>query len=314
MSFLGEIKRRKVFQVTAVYAVVAWLIIQIIDVVGEPLNLPVWIDTVVIVILAVGFPIAAIFAWAFDITPDGVTRIAVSGRSVASEGRKLEYALLGLIIIGIGWLVIRDSLSLDGNTKTAGNTPVVVLMDTSAPRGVYDQETRDNSGTNADVLNDVLRDLPIVLHKEAIGSTWDREDQILKQGPDLIVIHRSGFFHSMNLELGFGYPDEPEIYSEQRWTRLYEFADNKLMAFFGFIGEGNPGTQFLVYSRGTGGKWTDDEFRANWVAQLEGRFPPLTGRVTAINVPGGLAGGTFRAPETIRLIREHIQLLLDLED
>jgi len=74
MSFLGEIKRRKVFQVAAVYAVVAWLIIQIIDVVGEPLSLPKWLDTVVIVLLAVGFPIAVILAWAFDLTPDGVVR------------------------------------------------------------------------------------------------------------------------------------------------------------------------------------------------------------------------------------------------
>ena len=72
MSLLGEIKRRKVFQVAAVYAVVAWLIIQIIDVVGEPLGLPVWIDAVVIVLLAVGFPIAVILAWAFDLTPQGI--------------------------------------------------------------------------------------------------------------------------------------------------------------------------------------------------------------------------------------------------
>ncbi len=74
MPFLGEIKRRKVFQVAAVYAVVAWLIIQMVDVVSEPLNLPGWLDTVVIVLLAVGFPVAVILAWAFDITPEGVKR------------------------------------------------------------------------------------------------------------------------------------------------------------------------------------------------------------------------------------------------
>jgi len=74
MSFLGEIKRRNVFQVAAVYAVVAWLIIQMVDVVSEPLNLPGWLDTVVIVLLAAGFPIAVVLAWAFDITPQGVKR------------------------------------------------------------------------------------------------------------------------------------------------------------------------------------------------------------------------------------------------
>ena len=74
MSFLAEIKRRKVFQVVAVYAVVAWLIIQMVDVVSDPLNLPEWLDTVVIVLLAVGFPLAVVLAWAFDITPEGVKR------------------------------------------------------------------------------------------------------------------------------------------------------------------------------------------------------------------------------------------------
>ena len=74
MPFLGEIKRRKVFQVAAVYAVVAWLTIQLVDVVNEPLNLPDWLDTVVIVLLAIGFPIAMVLAWAFEITPEGVKR------------------------------------------------------------------------------------------------------------------------------------------------------------------------------------------------------------------------------------------------
>ncbi|NCF63829.1 MAG: hypothetical protein GWP58_13340 [Gammaproteobacteria bacterium] len=72
MSLLGEIKRRKVFKVAAVYAVMAWLVIQIIDVINEPLQLPERLDTVVIVLLAVGFPIAMVLAWAFDLTPNGI--------------------------------------------------------------------------------------------------------------------------------------------------------------------------------------------------------------------------------------------------
>ena len=84
MSFLGEIKRRKVFQVAAVYAVVAWLIIQIIDVVSEPLSLPDWLDTVVIVLLIVGFPVALVLAWALDLTPHGVIRTPPSN----TEDRK----------------------------------------------------------------------------------------------------------------------------------------------------------------------------------------------------------------------------------
>ena len=77
-SFLAEIKRRKVFQVAAAYAVVAWLLIQIIDVVNDPLNLPARLDTVIIVLLAAGFPVALVLAWAFDLTPAGVVRTPTS--------------------------------------------------------------------------------------------------------------------------------------------------------------------------------------------------------------------------------------------
>jgi len=72
MSFLGEIKRRKVFQVAAVYAVVAWLVIQIVDVISGPLNLPEWFATVAIVLLGIGFPIAVILAWVVDMTPQRI--------------------------------------------------------------------------------------------------------------------------------------------------------------------------------------------------------------------------------------------------
>ena len=73
MAFLfGELKRRKVFQVAAVYAVVAWLLIEIAATVEEPLSLPGWVDTFVIVILAVGFPIALILSWAYERMPAGI--------------------------------------------------------------------------------------------------------------------------------------------------------------------------------------------------------------------------------------------------
>ena len=186
-------------------------------------------------------------------------------------------------------------------------------MDTYAQKGVYDQETRDSSGTNADVLSDILRGLPIETHKEAIGSSWDREQQILMQQPDLILIHRSGFFHSMNQEFGFGYGDDPLSIDVQRANKLYQLADDKLITFFGIIGQGNADTQFLVYSRGTGAGWREDEYRKNWVTQLENRFPVLAGRIIAIAIPSGIEGGSFRDPQTEDLMRQHVTAILDIE-
>ena len=118
MSFLGEIKRRKVFQVAAVYAVVAWLIIQIIDVVSEPLSLPGWIDTVVIVLLAVGFPIAVILAWAFDLTPSGVVRDRHDDSyPVQAAGQRFSYISQALVLLAVGFLVF-DQYALGPRVST----------------------------------------------------------------------------------------------------------------------------------------------------------------------------------------------------
>jgi hypothetical protein len=186
-------------------------------------------------------------------------------------------------------------------------------MDTPAPRGVYDPETLRDSGTNADDLNDLLRDLPVALYKETLGSTWNREDQLLKQHPDLILIHRSAFFHSAALELGFEYPpfDDPE--DDARFVRSYLVIESKLMAFLGYVGLGDPKTKFLVYSRGKAGQWPEED-RIAWVAEVEGRFPHLKGRVSTMKVPVGPDGASFREPATGRMIRERVVALLELDE
>jgi serine/threonine protein kinase len=180
--------------------------------------------------------------------------------------------------------------------------PVIVLMDTLAPAGVYDSNTRRNSGTNADDLNHELRDLPVALHKETVGSTWDREDQILKQQPDLILIHRSAFFHSINHELDLPFEDEIE---EERSRRFYAFADNRLVAFLGHVGLASPKTSFLVYSRG----WTDEQ-RNEWTREVENRFPSLKGRVTTLRIPVGPNGASFRDTATAQLVRDYVKSIL----
>ncbi len=108
MSLLGEIKRRKVFQVAAVYLVVAWLIMQVVDVVNEPLSLPNWFDTVAILIVAIGFPIALIVSWAFDLTPEGMVRDQGTNVVAQSSGRRMEYVFAGLLVVAVATLLYRE--------------------------------------------------------------------------------------------------------------------------------------------------------------------------------------------------------------
>jgi adenylate cyclase len=73
-GWFAELRRRKVFRVAAVYAVAAWLAIQVADAVFEPLGLPAWTLKLVIVLVLLGFPLACALAWAFDVTPRGIER------------------------------------------------------------------------------------------------------------------------------------------------------------------------------------------------------------------------------------------------
>jgi len=187
-------------------------------------------------------------------------------------------------------------------------------MDTSAPMGVYDPATRMKSGTNADDITDVLRDLPVALHKETVGSAWDREDQVLKQNPDLIVIHLSAFFHAMDVDFQVGYPpfDDPaDARSRDLFVHLLAAAQNRLEAFLGYAGSANPQTRFLIYSRGRAGEWGETAHRRDWVQNAERRFPVLRGRVFTLNVEGG-ANGRLRDSGTVAQFRRSVESILRL--
>jgi len=72
MSFFEELRRRNVFRVGIAYAISAWVLMQIVDLVLENITAPGWIMQVFMLALAIGFPVALIFAWAFEMTPEGV--------------------------------------------------------------------------------------------------------------------------------------------------------------------------------------------------------------------------------------------------
>jgi len=171
--------------------------------------------------------------------------------------------------------------------------PVIVLMDSTHPQRVYDDDTRKSGGTNADDLTDLLRDLPVSLVKENTNVLWHREAQVLKEKPDLIVIHRSCFFDATY------FPDA------ELSDRTYPFAADKFELFAGFIGANLPNARFLVYSRRS---WKDEEELATWVSNLEQRFPVLKGRVRAWPVP--LDRTSFRHPRTGAEIKALIRDML----
>lgn len=92
LSFLNELKRRNVFKVGAAYIVVSWLIIQVVDVVISNIGAPDWVFQVILLVLGIGLPLILLFAWAFEMTPQGLKREHEVDRSQSitpQTGRKL---------------------------------------------------------------------------------------------------------------------------------------------------------------------------------------------------------------------------------
>ena len=74
MSFIDELKRRKVFRVAASYAVVAFIIMQLVEILFPMFNFPQWTQQFTVIIVLLGFPIAVILSWVFDKTPQGYVK------------------------------------------------------------------------------------------------------------------------------------------------------------------------------------------------------------------------------------------------
>src|SRR5438046_6889837 len=73
-NFFDELKRRNVYKVAVAYAVVSWLLIQAASILFPTFEAPAWVMKVFVAVIVLGFPIALVFSWAFEITPEGIKR------------------------------------------------------------------------------------------------------------------------------------------------------------------------------------------------------------------------------------------------
>jgi len=125
-NFFKELKRRNVYKVAAAYAVVAWLLIQAASIILPTFEAPAWTMKVLIAALAMGFPLALIFAWAFEITPEGIRRAEEVARNESithRTGRKLIGITIALAVTAAGLLVFRFMLPKPAASTDRSATP-----------------------------------------------------------------------------------------------------------------------------------------------------------------------------------------------
>jgi len=109
VSLITELKRRNVFKVGIAYVVMAWLVMQVADVILNNIQAPAWIFQVLLLFLAVGFAVALVLAWAFELTPEGIKRESGdphSAPAAGKSGQKTAYVIIGVLALAASYLFI----------------------------------------------------------------------------------------------------------------------------------------------------------------------------------------------------------------
>jgi adenylate cyclase len=134
MSLLGELKRRRVFRVAGVYAAVAFVTWQAADIAFPALHLPGWLVTAVVALTIIGFPIAIVLAWAFDVTPDGVVRtdarethVVVSRSTFNTQRIAAAAGVLLLALAGGAFIVLGERDAGEGSGAVEIERSIAVL-------------------------------------------------------------------------------------------------------------------------------------------------------------------------------------------
>src|SRR5467141_5022179 len=122
MSFFAELKRRNVYKVAIAYAVVAWLLIQAASIFFPAFDAPSWVMKIFIIVIILGFPVALIFSWAFEITPEGIkleSEIEPNKSIKRGTGRKIIALTMALAVVAAGLFVyqlVRSKSDVSGST------------------------------------------------------------------------------------------------------------------------------------------------------------------------------------------------------
>jgi TolB-like protein/Flp pilus assembly protein TadD len=143
MSLFEELKRRNVFRVAIAYGVIAWVLAQIADLAFENFGAPDWVSKSVLFLLVLGFPLAVFFAWAFELTPEGIKKEKDVDRDESitpATGKKLNRVIIGVLVVAVGFLLYERS----GPDQPAPTEEIVMTDSSKMSIAVLPFDNRSN--------------------------------------------------------------------------------------------------------------------------------------------------------------------------
>jgi TolB-like protein/Tfp pilus assembly protein PilF len=143
--FIAEFKRRRVFRVLVGYGIFSFAVLQVIEPVMHGLHLGDWLLTVVLALLAIGFPVAVVLSWVFDLTAQGVRRTPAAAGAISLSRGRLAALLVGVGLVaampGVAWYFFRPAAEPPAPSSTAvAATPSIAVLPFADLSPLHDQE------------------------------------------------------------------------------------------------------------------------------------------------------------------------------
>jgi TolB-like protein len=160
MSFWGELRRRNVVKVAVAYAIVGWLLVQVAATVLPVFEAPEWITQVFTLFVILGFPLALVLSWAYELTPQGMKRtleVPAEESITPATGQKLNYVIIGLLVFAVGFLVVDNYvLENDGQPvqQLLPNSIAVLPFDNLSPNA---DDAYFAAGIHEELLNQLSK-------------------------------------------------------------------------------------------------------------------------------------------------------------
>ena len=168
-NFLAELKRRNVYKVAVAYAVVGWLLVQIATQVFPFFEIPNWAVRLVVLVIVIGFPIALVIAWAFELTPEGIKRTEDVDLAVQASAKSRTWVYIAIVAallsIGLFFLGRFTASSKQNATAEVSSKSIAVL-----PFENF-SDSRENEFFAEGVQDDILTDLAKVADLKVISRT-----------------------------------------------------------------------------------------------------------------------------------------------
>jgi TolB-like protein/Tfp pilus assembly protein PilF len=168
-NFFAELKRRNVYKVAIAYAIVAWLLLQAASILFPTFEAPPWTMKVFVAVIALGFPIALVLAWAFELTPEGIKRaedVDLSKSVRRKTGRKLDFFIIAVLLLVISILLFqRFRSNVSPAVSSSLEKSVAVLPFENLSRDP------DNAFFTDGVQDEILSDLAKIADLKVISRT-----------------------------------------------------------------------------------------------------------------------------------------------